>query len=42
MIGKTIEQLQVGQTARFGKTECINQDGTRIIDGEALVSPPKH
>ena len=23
------------------KTECTNQDGTKVIDGEALVSPPK-
>ena len=23
------------------KTDCINQDGIRVIDGEALVSPPK-
>ena len=106
MIGKTIEALHVGETARFGKTisesdvylyagiistvlgnklpgygtiyirqelnflapvgigdtvtaqvevieimpaknrvrlktDCINQDGTRVIGGEAVVSPPK-
>lgn len=23
------------------KTTCVNQDGTLIVDGEALVSPPK-
>ncbi len=23
------------------KTECVNQDGTPILDGEAVVSPPK-
>jgi len=23
------------------KTSCLNQDGTVILDGEALVSPPK-
>jgi 3-hydroxybutyryl-CoA dehydratase len=23
------------------KTDCINQQGTLVIDGEALVSPPK-
>lgn len=23
------------------KTTCVNQDGTQILDGEALVSPPK-
>ena len=26
--------------ARF-KTDCFNQDGIQIIDGEAVVSPPK-
>jgi 3-hydroxybutyryl-CoA dehydratase len=23
------------------KTQCINQDGTVVIDGEAVISPPK-
>ncbi|MDJ0987375.1 MAG: MaoC family dehydratase [Desulfobacterales bacterium] len=23
------------------KTVCVNQDGTKILDGEAVVSPPK-
>ncbi|MBL7202772.1 MAG: MaoC family dehydratase [Desulfobacteraceae bacterium] len=23
------------------KTTCVNQDGTTVLDGEALVSPPK-
>lgn len=23
------------------KTTCSNQDGTRVLDGEAMVSPPK-
>jgi 3-hydroxybutyryl-CoA dehydratase len=23
------------------KTTCINQDGTQVLDGEALISPPK-
>jgi len=23
------------------KTQCVNQDGTTVLDGEALVSPPK-
>jgi 3-hydroxybutyryl-CoA dehydratase len=23
------------------KTSCINQDGVKVIDGEAVVSPPK-
>jgi len=23
------------------RTTCVNQDGTTVLDGEALVSPPK-
>lgn len=23
------------------KTTCINQEGTQVLDGEAIVSPPK-
>lgn len=23
------------------KTTCVNQEGTRVLDGEALVSPPR-
>ena len=23
------------------KTTCVNQEGTLVLDGEALVSPPK-
>ncbi|MGD9034727.1 MAG: MaoC family dehydratase, partial [Desulfobacteraceae bacterium] len=23
------------------RTTCVNQDGTTVVDGEALVSPPK-
>ena len=23
------------------RTTCINQDGTKVLDGEAIVSPPK-
>jgi 3-hydroxybutyryl-CoA dehydratase len=23
------------------KTTCVNQEGTTVIDGEALVSPPR-
>jgi 3-hydroxybutyryl-CoA dehydratase len=23
------------------KTTCVNQDGTLVLDGEAVVSPPK-
>ena len=23
------------------KTTCINQEGTQVLDGEAVVSPPK-
>ena len=80
MIGKTIDQLQVGDTAQFSKTiymrqeanflapvrigdtvtaivevaeimaekkkvrlktYCINQEDKKVVDGEALVSPPR-
>ena len=23
------------------KTTCVNQDGTVVLDGEALISPPR-
>lgn len=35
-----IEMLTEKNRVRF-KTECVNQDGTAILDGEAVVSPPK-
>ncbi len=35
-----IEMIPEKNRVRF-KTVCVNQDGTVVIDGEALVSPPK-
>jgi 3-hydroxybutyryl-CoA dehydratase len=35
-----IEMITEKNRVRF-KTECVNQDGTAILDGEAVVSPPK-
>ena len=35
-----IEIIAAKNRVRF-KTDCINQDGTVVIDGEAVVSPPK-
>jgi len=35
-----VEMIAEKNRVRF-KTTCVNQDGTLIVDGEALVSPPK-
>jgi 3-hydroxybutyryl-CoA dehydratase len=35
-----LEIMSAKNRVRF-KTACVNQDGTIVIDGEALVSPPK-
>ena len=35
-----IEMLTEKNRVRL-KTVCVNQDGTEILDGEAVVSPPK-
>ncbi|MGD8992156.1 MAG: MaoC family dehydratase [Desulfobacterales bacterium] len=35
-----LEMMSAKNRVRF-KTVCVNQDGTTVIDGEALVSPPK-
>ena len=35
-----IEMITEKNRVRF-KTVCVNQDGTEILDGEAVVSPPK-
>jgi 3-hydroxybutyryl-CoA dehydratase len=45
-IGDTItakvEVLQIMEKNRVRlRTYCVNQDGTTVLDGEALVSPPK-
>jgi 3-hydroxybutyryl-CoA dehydratase len=45
-IGDTItakvEVLEIMEKNRIRlKTFCVNQDGTIVLDGEALVSPPK-
>jgi 3-hydroxybutyryl-CoA dehydratase len=37
---EVIEMITEKNRVRF-KTECVNQDGTAILDGEAVVSPPK-
>jgi 3-hydroxybutyryl-CoA dehydratase len=37
---EVIEKLKEKKRVRL-KTTCVNQDGTRVIDGEALVSPPR-
>jgi 3-hydroxybutyryl-CoA dehydratase len=45
-IGDTItarvEVLEIMEKNRVRlRTYCVNQDGTMVLDGEALVSPPK-
>lgn len=45
-IGDTItarvEIVEIGEKNRVRlKTTCTNQEGTQVLDGEALVSPPK-
>jgi 3-hydroxybutyryl-CoA dehydratase len=37
---EVIEIIQEKNRVRL-KTTCINQEGTVVLDGEALVSPPK-
>ena len=34
------EIMEAEKRARL-KTTCVNQDGVKVLDGEALVSPPK-
>jgi 3-hydroxybutyryl-CoA dehydratase len=37
---EVIEILEAEHRIRL-KTTCTNQDGTAVVDGEAIVSPPK-
>jgi 3-hydroxybutyryl-CoA dehydratase len=37
---EVIEKLKEKKRVRL-KTTCVNQDGIQVIDGEALVSPPR-
>jgi 3-hydroxybutyryl-CoA dehydratase len=37
---EVVEMITEKNRVRF-KTTCVNQDGTIVLDGEALVSPPK-
>ncbi|MBM3302142.1 MAG: MaoC family dehydratase [Deltaproteobacteria bacterium] len=37
---EVIEILTMQKRVKF-KTTCMNQDGVRVVDGEAVVSPPK-
>ena len=39
-IAEVIEILPEKKRVRL-KTTCVNQEGTTVIDGEALVSPPR-
>ena len=37
---EVIEKMEDKKRVRL-KTTCVNQEGTRVLDGEALVSPPR-
>jgi 3-hydroxybutyryl-CoA dehydratase len=37
---EVVEILRDKNRVRF-KTVCVNQEGTLVVDGEAVVSPPK-
>ena len=39
-IAEVVEILSDKKRVRL-KTTCVNQDGTTVVDGEALVSPPR-
>jgi 3-hydroxybutyryl-CoA dehydratase len=37
---EVIEKMEDRKRVRL-KTTCVNQEGTKVLDGEALVSPPR-
>jgi 3-hydroxybutyryl-CoA dehydratase len=37
---EVIEKMKDKKRVRL-RTTCVNQEGTRVLDGEALVSPPR-
>ncbi len=37
---EVIEKMEDRKRVRL-RTTCVNQEGTRVLDGEALVSPPR-
>ncbi|MFO7715810.1 MaoC family dehydratase [Desulfosarcina sp.] len=37
---EVIEKMEEKKRVRL-KTTCVNQEGTKVLDGEALVSPPR-
>jgi 3-hydroxybutyryl-CoA dehydratase len=39
-VAEVIEKIEEKGRVRL-KTTCVNQKGTTILDGEALVSPPR-
>ena len=39
-VAEVVEILSEKKRVRL-KTTCINQEGTTVVDGEALVSPPR-
>lgn len=39
-IVEVIEKMEAKKRVRL-KTTCVNQEGIKVLDGEALVSPPR-
>ncbi len=37
---EVIEKMEEKKQVRL-KTTCVNQEGKKVLDGEALVSPPR-
>jgi 3-hydroxybutyryl-CoA dehydratase len=37
---EVVEKMEDKKRVRL-KTTCVNQEGTTVLDGEALVSPPR-
>jgi 3-hydroxybutyryl-CoA dehydratase len=37
---EVVEIMTEEKQARF-KTTCLNQEGAKVLDGEAVVSPPR-
>ena len=37
---EVVEKMEEKKRVRL-KTTCVNQEGKKVLDGEALVSPPR-
>lgn len=41
MKGLTMDEIKIGDKGAFTKTIAVNQDGETVIDGEAVMMPPR-